>query len=112
MIYQLAELAVAKTQLASLGGNQHLPFAEIPLYALVDGKTVDSVERADFAAVEFAVPVEANFVDTQHAVPADEKIDNHVVVPFLYLRMLVLGSQVVVALFVALLVEKHVALAD
>lgn len=111
-MHQFAELVVAKTQLVYLGGNQHLPFAEIPLYALVDEKTVDSAERADFAAVEFAVPVEANFVDTQHAVPADEKIDNHVVVPFVHLGMLVLGSLVVVALFVVLLVEKHAALAD
>lgn len=111
-MHQFAELVVAKTQLVSLGENQHLLFAEIPLYALVDGKTVDSAERADFAAVEFAVPAEANFVDTQHAVPGDEKIDNHVVVPFVHLGILVLGSQVAVALFVALLVEKRVALTD
>lgn len=111
-MHQFAELVGVKTQFVSLGGNQRLPFAEIPLYSLVDGKTVDSVEHADFAAVEFAVPVEANFVDMQHVEPGDEKIDNHVVVPFVHLEMLVPGSQVAVALFVALLVEKHVALAD
>lgn len=112
-MHQFAEIAGAKTQLVSLGGNQHLPFVEIPLYALVDGRTVYySVEHADFAAVEFAVPVEENFVDTQHVVPGDEKIDNHVAVPFVHLGMLVLGSQVAGALFVALMNEKHVALAD
>lgn len=44
-------------------------------------------------------------------VSGDEKIDNHVVVPSVHLGMLVFGSQVVVALFVASLVEKHVGLA-
>lgn len=62
-MHQFAELVVAKTQLVSHGGNQHLPFAEIPFYALVDGSTVDSAEHAD-SAVEFAVLVEASSVDT------------------------------------------------